>query len=199
MISSKVKVVGEIKFPSFNNEHVYMAKNLVGRKLQGVPKQYENIIQNMLDAAKIPLHTGFYVTIDEKSLKKGTKLRRGGIHIDGNYVFGWGGGGWLNGVPGRMLTEHQHKIQYQSELGGILMVSNFQACEGFIGEVDGVAGQGGDCEHLRDKLKEMESFWLKENVVYLGNSTFIHEGHPVNKDVARQLIRLTLDTTYRYK
>ena len=199
MINSKVRAVATVEFPEFKGEHVYMARNLVGHELKGVPSQYHSIVDKMLKAAKVPEHTGFYVTIDEQHLRKDAKLRRGGVHIDGNYVFGWGGNGWLNGVPGRMLTEDQHKIQYQSELGGILMASNFQACEGFVGSVDGVAGQGGDCGHLQDKLKGMESLWLKENVAYLGNSTFIHEGHVVSKDVSRQLIRLTLDTTYKYE
>lgn len=198
-LHSKVRAVATIQFPDFKGEHVYMAKNLVGHELQGVPTQYHSIINKMLSSAKIPQHTGFYVTIDEQALRKDAKLRRGGVHIDGNYVFGWGsGGGWLNGVPGRMLTKDQHKIQYQSELGGVIMASNFQACEAFVGTIEGVAGQGGDCEHLRDKFDQMQSFWLKENVVYHGNSTFIHEGHVVSQDVKRQLVRLTLDTTYKY-
>jgi hypothetical protein len=197
-LHSKVRSVATIQFPDFKGEHVYMARNLAGHGLQGVPNQYHSIINKMLSSAKIPQHTGFYVTIDEQALRKDAKLRRGGVHIDGNYVFGWGGNGWLNGVAGRMLTEDQHRIQYQSELGGVIMASNFQACEAFVGTIEGVAGQGGDCEHLRDKLPEMDSFWLKENVVYHGNSTFIHEGHVVSQDVKRQLVRLTLDTTYKY-
>lgn len=198
-IESKVRPVSVISFPEFSAAHVYMARNLAGHELEGVPEQYHSIVNKMLTSANIPKHTGFYVTIDEQALRKDAKLRRGGVHIDGNYVFGWGsGGGWLNGVPGRMLTEEQHKIQYQSELGGVIMASNFQACEAFVGTVEGVAGQGGDCEHLRDKLAQMKSFWLKENVVYHGNSTFIHEGHVVSQDVKRQLVRITLDTTYKY-
>ena len=199
MLQSKVRSVGTIVFPEFQHAQTYMARNLAGHPLEGVPEQYHALVNQMLADAGIPEHTGFYVTIDEQSLKKDAKLRRGGVHIDGNYLFGWGGNGWLNGVPGRMLTEEQQRLQYDSPLGGVIMASNFQACEAFVGSIEGKAGLGGDCGHLRDKLGEMESFWLKENVVYLGNSTFVHEGHVVSEDVDRQLIRITLDTTYQYK
>jgi hypothetical protein len=199
-LHSKARPVGEIAFPEFAGAHVYMARNLVGHPLQGVPDTYHNAVNTMLANAGIPEHTGFYVTIDEQFLKKSNKLRRGGVHIDGNYLFSWGSsGGWLNGTPGRMLTEDQHRLQYQSELGGVIMASSFIACEGFLGTIDGAAGHGGDCEHLRPELSKMESFWLKENVVYLGNSTFVHEGHVVSQDTNRQLIRITLDTTFRYQ
>ena len=200
-LHSKVRAVGSITFPEFTGTRVYMARNLAGHPLQGVPDSYHGVVQGMLKDAGIPEHTGFYVTIDEQFLKKSNKLRRGGVHIDGNYLFSWGGssGGWLNGSAGRVLTEDQHRLQYQSELGGVIMASSFVACEAFVGTIDGVAGQGGDCEHLRPQFDKMESFWLQENVTYLGNSTFIHEGHIVSKDTNRQLVRITLDTTYQYQ
>jgi len=204
-LHSKARAVGQITFPEFTGAQVYMARNLAGHPLQGVPEQYHSVVESMLADAGIPEHTGFYVTIDEQFLKKDAKLRRGGVHVDGNYLFpksanGWGSsGGWLNGTPGRMLTVDEHRLQYQSELGGVVMASSFVACEAFVGTVDGVPGQGGDCEHLRDQFDKMENFWLQENVVYLGNSTFIHEGHIVSKDTNRQLVRLTLDTTYKYQ
>lgn len=204
-LHSKARAVGQITFPEFTGVHVYMARNLAGHPLQGVPESYEDLINRMLADAGIPEHTGFYVTIDEQHLKKDSKLRRGGVHIDGNYLFpqsasSWGSsGGWLNGVPGRMLTAEQQDLQYHSEMGGVVMASTFVACEAFIGTVNGVAGQGGDCEHLRDQLNQLDRFWLQENVVYLGNSTFIHEGHIVSQDTPRQLVRLTLDTTYKYQ
>lgn len=199
-LNSQARAVGQIVFPEFTGAHVYMARNLAGHPLQGVPDAYQGIVNKMIAQAGIPEHTGFYVTIDEQFLRKDNKLRRGGVHIDGNYLFSWGSsGGWLNGTPGRMLTEEQHKLQYQSELGGIIMASSFVACEGFLGTVEGTAGHGGDCEHLRPQFDNLESFWLQENVVYLGNSTFIHEGHVVSQDTNRQLIRITLDTTYKYQ
>ena len=206
-LHSKVRAVGQVTFPEFSGARVYMARNLAGHPLEGVPESYHAVIDRMLADAGIPEHTGFYVTIDEQHLKKGTKLRRGGVHIDGNYLFpqganGWGSGGgsgWLNGTPGRLLTEEQQRLQYHSELGGVIMASTFVACEAFVGTVEGAAGQGGDCEHLREQLSLLESFWLEERKVYLGNSTFIHEGHVVSEDTPRQLVRLTLDTTYQYQ
>lgn len=197
-LHSKVRPVGTITFPEFSGAKVYMARNLAGHAIQGVPESYHDTVNTMLAQAGIPEHTGFYVTIDEQFLKKDAQLRRGGVHIDGNYLFGWGGNGWLNGVPGRMLSAEQQRLQYQSELGGVIMASSFVACEAFVGTVDGVAGLGGDCEHLRPELEKLERFWLQEQVVYLGNSTFVHQGHVVSKDTNRQLVRITLDTTFQY-
>lgn len=38
----------------------------------------------------------------------------------------------------------------------------------------------------------MECYDLESNTLYWGNSTFIHESLPVEEDVKRQLIRITL-------
>lgn len=38
----------------------------------------------------------------------------------------------------------------------------------------------------------MNSFNLKSHTLYWGNSTFIHESLPLEEDVERQLVRITL-------
>ena len=118
--------------------------------------------------------------------------RRGGPHTDGNYLYGWGGngGGWLTGEDGRFLPREKHINQYCSDKGGMLIISSYEACKGWNGEYDGEPNQGGDCSHL--DLSTMESFIMEKNTLYWGNSTFIHESLPIDEDVKRQLVRITL-------
>lgn len=84
--------------------------NLVGQPA------FESFLKEVIDCS--PKKTGMaYLTIDEKIVKKGESHRRGGPHTDGNYLFGWGGGGsgWLTGEDGRFLPREKHEEQYCSE------------------------------------------------------------------------------------
>ena len=186
--------LGDIQFPEFRGDRLYMHQiNLeADLVLPMIFNRFSNSVKNIL--SYLPNLKGLaYLTIDEKFVKKGTTHRRGGAHIDGNYIFGWGnGGGWLTGTEGRKLSEDQHKLQYCSQTGGLLIASNYTACRSWVGEFKGVPNQGGDCEHLRDQLNISPSFLLKPNKVYCGNSTNIHESLPVEESVNRTLIRITL-------
>lgn len=133
-----------------------------------------------------------YVTIDELEVKCGETHRRGGKHTDGNYLFGWGGGGsgWLTGENGRVLPREKHIQQYCSDGGGMLIVSSYEGCDGWNGEYNGEPNQGGNCDHI--DVSGLEKFTMEKNVIYWGNSTFIHESLPMDRDIKRQLIRITL-------
>ncbi len=41
-------------------------------------------------------------------------------------------------------------------------------------------------------LSKMDCYEMESNTLYWGNSTFIHESLPVQEDVKRQLVRITL-------
>jgi hypothetical protein len=58
------------------------------------------------------------------------------------------------------------------------------------GDFEGEPNQGGDCSHL--DLSKMDCYEMESNTLYWGNSTFIHESLPVQEDVKRQLVRITL-------
>lgn len=88
------------------------------------------------------------------------------------------------------LNEEQHTRQYCSDKGGMIIASNYEACKGWLGEFKEIPLDGGDCSHM--DLSNLETFILKPNKVYLGNSTFIHESLQINEDVKRQMIRITL-------
>jgi len=199
-MQSLVHVMPPVALPAFTGLQLYMHK-ATGRTLEEhAPAQYVDTIATMLRDANIDQDLAFWITIDERYLVPGEQHRRGGVHIDGNYIFSWGGGGssgWLNGTPGRVLTPEQHRLQYQSTTGGTLLVSNYHASVAWIGEVEGIAGQGGCCAHLREQFEQLPRIDLSgNNHVMLMNSTCIHDSLPVREPVDRQLLRITLHDSY---
>ncbi len=189
---SKSKEIGKIKLPEYKGDRVYMHEFLI--EDPKMPRGYERWNETLKTiVSHSPKKTGkAYITIDEKLVKTGESHRRGGPHTDGNYLFGWGGGGsgWLTGEDGRVLPREKHLQQYCSDKGGMLIVSSYQACKAWNGEFKGEPNQGGDCSHI--DLSGLESYNLKPNTLYWGNSTFIHESLPIEEDVERQLVRITL-------
>lgn len=192
MLLSKSKAVKELSLPEWKGDRLYMHEFEISNPVLPIGyERWESVIKDIIDHS--PKKEGrAYLTIDEKVVKKGETHRRGGAHTDGNYLFGWGGGGsgWLTGVDGRVLPKEKHEQQYCSDKGGMLMISSYKACKGWNGKLEGQPKQGGDCSHL--DLSNMESFKLEPNVLYWGNSTFVHESLPIEEDVKRQLIRITL-------
>lgn len=71
-------------------------------------------------------------------------------------------------------------------------MSTYPACKGWNGIFNDNAGVGGDCTHINLN----EGFMLKANTVYYGNSQFIHESIPVDKNVFRTMVRITLPNNY---
>jgi len=192
-IHSQVNILNKIIFPIFSGKQLYMHKtsnkNLI---LPNGFEEYKNPISNMLSMIN-DCDGDIYITIDEKMINKNESHRRGGIHTDGNYIYGWGGGGgWLTGENGRVLSKEKHDRQYMSTSGGWLIASTFSACKAWKGKVNGYIGQGGNCDHLSSQLHSCEEITLKENIVYFMNSTGIHESLPVLQNVKRSLLRITL-------
>jgi len=104
MLKSKSKMVKPISLPEYRGDRVYMHAFDIANP--SMPEGYERWNPTLREiAACSPKKTGIaYVTIDEKIVRKGESHRRGGPHTDGNYLFGWGGGGgWLTGEDGRFL------------------------------------------------------------------------------------------------
>lgn len=191
MLKSKSKMIKKMSLPEWKGDRVYMHKFDMSNPQ--MPVGYERWNSTLKEiVSESPIKSGMaYITIDEKIVKSGETHRRGGAHTDGNYLFGWGGGGgWLTGEDGRFLPRDKHVEQYCSDKGGMLIISSYKACKGWNGDINGEPNQGGDCSHL--DLSNMENYELDSNTLYWGNSTFIHESLPVDEDIKRQLVRLTL-------
>lgn len=166
--------------------------------LVGLPVEFVETAKQMLLGIKSKGIAFF--TIHGKQLTAGQTLRRPGPHTDGNYEphvmsFGGGGGGWKVGQDGPKINTALHNEQYNNELGGIVLASNYPACLGYSGEYDALPMTGGDCSHIQLG----DPFTLEPNTVYYGNNHFIHESIPVDRDVHRVFARITLPITHQYQ
>jgi hypothetical protein len=167
--------------------------------LKGIPQHLVEKVRQMTSHLLEPKGEA-YLTVHTKELKANDTHRRPGAHIDGNYIIGrasWGGGGgWKVGGDGQTLTTKEHSLSYDIKRGGMLIASDYPACRGWNGVIKGKASTGGDCSHI--DLKDHKWNMLERNTVYYGTSQFIHESLPVNEDVTRTLMRITLPADYPY-
>ena len=196
MITSRIKELGTIEIPLIEGEFSMLPFNL--RTLEGLPENFKTIAKDLTKHLSFQDEIGF-LTVHGKKLLKGDTLRRGGAHTDGSYdkkVLDWNsGGGWKVGENGPAINSPEHKRLYLKETGGIIMASNYSACRAWEGTFQGLPDVGGDCS----KLKLDEPFLLKSNTIYYGNNHFIHESIPMEKDVHRVFVRITLPETHLWK
>lgn len=192
-IESKAISLNKINLPLFTGE-VSMVKFCLD-SLEGLPLEFHNIARDMLK--NVEVNGNGYFTIHGKTLKKGETLRRPGPHTDGNYEpCAWGNSGWKVGENGPAVDTQYHKDSYLNPNGGIILVSNYEACIGWIGEFEGDINVGGNCSSFNlDKGK----ITLEKNTVYYGNNHFIHESLPMQDDVHRVLARITLPMEHIYQ
>jgi hypothetical protein len=195
MINSKAIELNQIELPKFIGEYSMIPFNM--KTLEGIPERFIDTVKQML--VGVPKIEGMaFFTIHGKRLKKGETLRRGGPHTDGNYepyamTFG-GGGGWKIGENGPSIDSDLHARQYLSDKGGIILASNFHACNGWNGDYDEIPHVGGDCSHI----DLGEHFELEPNKVYYGNNHFIHESLPMNGDTHRVFARITMPEDHEF-
>lgn len=194
MLNSKALNLGRASIPDFDYRISMIPFNL--DTLAGVRDDLRPLVATMTKHLKLKRGTAF-LTADRKSIKQGQTHRRGGAHIDGNYLgLDWRtpdpGGGWKVGNDGSSLTKEQHQESYCSSTGGMLIISDYQACKGWEGIFDATARTGGSCEHL-----ELDNgFWLQPLTVYQTTSQFIHQSMPVSENITRRLVRITLPADY---
>lgn len=191
-MKSKVRVIGNIDIPLMEGEVAMIPFN--AETFEGLPEKYLTLAKQMLSNLRMT-GTAFF-TIHGKILRKGETLRRGAPHTDGNYepVKMDFGGGWKVGENGPPVGSDLHARQYLSEKGGILLASNHKASLGWAGEYDATPMVGGDCRHI----DLGEPFGLDAGKVYYGNNHFIHESLPMDVDVHRVMVRITLPEFHEY-
>lgn len=193
-MKSMVLEMGTIDLPLVSGEYAMIPFDVL--TLNGLCDEFKKVAEQMLEGIARVGGTAFF-TIHGKKLKKGQTLRRGGAHIDGNYepnLMTFGGGGWKVGQDGAEINTVLHQRQYEKELGGIILASNYEACLGWIGEYNGLPKKGGDCSHIELD----EPFMLKKDRIYYGNNHFIHESLPMAGDVHRVMARITMPENHQH-
>lgn len=193
-MQSKSVCLGTIDVPLFDGKISMVSFDVT--TLDGLAEEFKELVKNMLSTLKI---SGIaYFTIHGRKLCKNETLRRPGAHVDGNYEpfhGSWRTGGWKVGEDGPPVGSETHYRQYVSPLGGMILATNYSSAIGWNGDYDGIPNIGGNCSHIElDK-----PFVLESNKIYYGNNHFIHESLPVDKDVHRVMVRITLPETHEYQ
>jgi hypothetical protein len=186
---SKIVQIGNVSFPSFNEERLYQIPFKKNIPLPEELSHWQPTVDSML--VGVDTDEEMYLMVDQGTVEKGTTQRREGVHIDGNWeitghstghrVMAWdtGGGRWST----KNLTT-----------GGIILASNINGTKAYEGEVAGIVGEGGDCSHL--DLRGLHTVEMQSNVAYLGNVTMLHEAVPAPQAHNRTLVRITLPASY---
>lgn len=196
MITSISKELYEVQIPLHTGELKMLPFNL--EDLAEIPGKFKGLVEKMIET--LPIKKGIaYLTVDGKKVMAGQTQRRGGVHIDGNFLpsLKWGSSGgqndWKVGGDGRKINPEEHKLSYKNKTGGMLIASTYPACKGWNGVYKGEPGTGGDCTKVSNLG---EGFILKPNVVYYGNSQFLHESLPIEETTHRVIVRVTLPMDY---
>lgn len=216
MLKSIVKELGQVEFPAFTGERVYMLEIFKDKPLPEPLARWEPTVAQML--LGVDTDGPVYLMIDQKVVKATETHRRPGMHIDGFWMPEHRAHG-----PGHIIMKENRSGRYggpqywQSPRGvvaeangihntrpppshvtnetiwpneTIILASDVSACRALVGDWEGKIGVGGDVSHLSfPNLKEIQ---LKANIAYAGNVTFVHESLPVPQDVCRTVVRLNV-------
>ncbi len=198
IIQSRLRVGAKVSFPSFTGERVYMVPFL---QKEGLPKELERwqvTVDAMLEGVESTLP--IYIMIDQGALKAGSMQRRGGLHIDGNWIAGSKRHGDIHSIGagrhgdihsiGINAGKHTHVngSSYYPEL--LILASNVSASRAILGDFVGNVKDDGDCSEI--DFHGGESVRLQANLAYCGNVMLVHETLPVTADVERTLVRLNV-------
>lgn len=144
---------------------------------EGVPEclsAWKHTISDMLATFVLYGSRPLFVTVDQSFVKAGQTHRRGGAHIDGN---------WIEETD----THHNRNLVPEA----ILLANNIEGTTAvYLGHVDGSPEYGGSCDHL--PLFQLTRALLRANTCYEGNVECIHECLPVSEDCYRQMIRIVI-------
>lgn len=213
MYNSSVENVGLVTFPKFKPERIYMQKFF---KNSGLPKKYshwQDTIDQMI--ATVDTDQPMYLMVDSGMVKANNTHRRSGLHIDGYWIDTEDMQCWGN-TPPRWNPKHDNEILSchaptpphhwskptydgkkpnwnEAELKhpeALILASSYTSSRGFVGQWDGFIGDGGACDTV--DTSNMKEVILKKNNVYISNVGFLHESLPVQEDVERTLIRISV-------
>jgi hypothetical protein len=210
MYQSIVQKRGEVQFPEFMAERVYMQKFFKNEGLPESLKRWQPTVNSML--AGIETEQPIYLMVDQAFVPGGNAHRRPGKHVDGYWVESVHRG---NGHGGHRISAHgihgpkhaptrkegEHAPRHSAGLNGwdavdfsypegIILASDIQACAAYNGLYDeSLLGEGGDASHISGHFERID---MQSNHVYAGNVGMLHESLPVNTDCFRTVVRLNV-------
>jgi hypothetical protein len=180
MIESRVHIGGEVPFPAYTGERVYMEEFYPSKGLPDHLKRWQPTVDAMLTGVKTDGPA--YLMIDQSPVTAGSPQRRPGVHVDGN---------WDQSIRAhRAHVHHSHHAHggYKPEI--IALASDVRGCRAFIGAADGAPKDDGDCSHV--DITSCQPLSMEPCITYLGNVTMLHESMPVERDCVRTLVRINV-------
>jgi len=174
MMESRVVKQGPVTFPEFTGERLYMMPFRVHNDgsidLPVANMRWMPTIKAML-AGIFTSSNDLYLMVDQAEVKAGQPHRRGGVHIDGN---------WVDAAK-------EDKLFNPDEL--LLLASDVFGCKAYTGIYDlRQVGSGGDCTNV--KLENAKEVRMEPGYVYAGTVATLHESVPVAQDCKRTLVRI---------
>lgn len=190
---SQVREIGPVDFPAFTGERVYMQEFTRDDWLPESLSRWSKTVEQMMSGIKD--WTVAYLMIDQGAVRVGNTHRRGGAHIDGNWIpamnqhGGIGGHGPRPSHKARNSSDGLWRSENFSD-EALVLASDVSACVAYVGSVNGHPKVGGDCSHL--DLSRMEKVRLSAGKAYSGNVTMVHESLPIDFDCNRTLVRINV-------
>lgn len=180
---SSVKRLGQVPFPSFTGERVYMQHFT---KTGGLPSnlaRWQDTVDAML--GDIECAGPIYLMIDQAFVAAGVPNRRPGLHVDGRWCATAG--------AHRHSMDEQH-YSTEDELAspqGIILASSHLGCRAFTGEYSGSPKDDGDCSHITTYGLDVVD--LEPGYAWVGDSMrMLHESIPLSMAVSRTVVRLNV-------
>lgn len=186
-MESKFKEIGNVTFPDFTGERMYMIPFKKGDAIGRWSKTVEDMISG------VHFEGEAYLTVDQSHVRVGLSQRREGLHIDGNWIKEqkswsyWDTQMWSN--PPTWRTSDQLT-------GGIIVASDCVPTTIYTGTFSGVIGDGGDCSSL--DISGCTQHKTENNVAYLGNVCMLHEATKSDVDCDRTFVRIILPADFKY-
>ena len=172
---------------------------------------------------RVPVQDGArkaFVTVDSRWFPVPERLRREGIHMDGNFcadptfrreertLYGWGGGGWsgLRAVKDHEEPDNSHveigfRVPYNlgvipigkyvsDNLGATIVATTYEGCEVWPGTYSGNVGEGGDWSEMVNQLGVAQN--VPAYRMFAMSSNTPHQSMITPAGVRRTLIRVTM-------
>lgn len=189
MLNSVLREGGDVVFPAFTGERIYMQ---AFRQEEGLPAAYarwQPTVDAMLNG--ITTSATIFLMVDQGVVEAHAPHRRPGLHVDGN---------WREDLrchsPGRPGHSHPpdrpwpepEVFAYDPEL--LVLASDITASRALVGRFCGVPDAEGSCEAL--DLSCGESRLLQAHRAYVGTAETVHESLPVAESCQRTLVRLNI-------
>lgn len=174
-MNSNMRAIGTIPFPEMRGERIYMREVF---KHQPLPDDIARW-QPTFDAltADLEFDGPAYLMVDQAFVFAGDIHRRPGVHTDGNWI-----------ASARRHGGHRHTHGYSTET--LILASDVQGCRAYLGDFDGVPGEGGDCSHI--DLSGLKIVDMEARIGYVGQVSLLHESRPLPLSTFRNLVRLNI-------